>query len=57
MFTTAIREAITRLLRLLKRGRTDNPPRRVPGSARGKIFMADNFDDPLPDEILDAFYK
>ena len=31
--------------------------RRVPGSARGLITIHDNFDDPLPDEILDEFYK
>lgn len=29
--------------------------RRVPGSARGLVKIYDNFDDPLPDEILDAF--
>ncbi|MCH7929878.1 MAG: type II toxin-antitoxin system Phd/YefM family antitoxin [Proteobacteria bacterium] len=28
---------------------------RVPGSARGKITVAENFDAPLPDELLDAF--
>ncbi len=31
------------------------PKRRVPGSARGLVKIYDNFDDPLPDEILDAF--
>ena len=31
------------------------PERRTPGSARGKISMADDFDAPLPNEILDAF--
>ncbi|MBW1951366.1 MAG: type II toxin-antitoxin system Phd/YefM family antitoxin [Deltaproteobacteria bacterium] len=30
---------------------------RMPGSAKGKIVMADNFDEPLPDEILEAFQK
>lgn len=57
MFTINIREAMSRLLDFLKCCRAEKPRRRVPGSARGKIFMADNFDDPLPDEILDAFYK
>ncbi len=28
---------------------------RTPGSARGKIWMAPDFDAPLPDEILRAF--
>jgi prevent-host-death family protein len=30
---------------------------RQPGSAKGQIWIADDFDAPLPDEILDAFYK
>jgi prevent-host-death family protein len=29
-------------------------PRR-PGSAKGKVVMHDNFDDPLPDDLLDLF--
>ena len=28
---------------------------RKPGSAKGQIIMADNFDDPLPADILEAF--
>ena len=34
--------------------------RRVPikfGTLRGKIWIADNFDDPLPDDVLDEFEK
>lgn len=34
------------------------PPRvgrRVPGSARGKILIAPDFDSPLPEEVLEAF--
>ena len=31
------------------------PKRRQPGSARGLFTMSDDFDAPLPDEILDAF--
>lgn len=31
------------------------PVRRLPGSAKGKIWMAPDFDAPLPAEILDAF--
>ena len=30
---------------------------RVPGSCKGKVFMADDFDDPLPKEIEDLFYQ
>ncbi len=28
---------------------------RVPGSMKGKLTIPDNWDDPLPDEILRAF--
>jgi prevent-host-death family protein len=28
---------------------------RMPGSAKGKIVMADDFDEPLPEDILEAF--
>jgi prevent-host-death family protein len=31
------------------------PAERQPGSAKGKIWMADDFNAPLPDDILDAF--
>lgn len=31
------------------------PPRRVPGSARGRIWISDDFDEPLPEEIQAAF--
>jgi prevent-host-death family protein len=30
---------------------------RIPGSARGKISMTDDFDAPLPDEVLRAFHE
>ena len=30
---------------------------RIPGSARGKIRIRDDFLDPLPDDILDEFNK
>jgi len=30
-------------------------PARKPGSLKGKIKIADDFDSPLPNEILDAF--
>lgn len=31
--------------------------RRVPGSAKGKVTIAPDFDDPLPEEILKEFEK
>ena len=31
--------------------------RRQPGSARGMFTMSDDFDDPLPEEMLKAFYE
>lgn len=31
--------------------------RRAPGSARGKVAIADDFDAPLPDDLLEAFEK
>ncbi len=30
---------------------------RQPGSARGMFSMGDDFDDPLPSEMLKAFYE
>ncbi len=30
---------------------------RQPGSARGMFTMSDDFDDPLPEEMLKAFYE
>ncbi len=30
---------------------------RVPGTARGKIKIKDSFFDPLPGEMLEAFYR
>jgi prevent-host-death family protein len=31
------------------------PKQRIPGSAKGRIHIAPDFDAPLPDEILAAF--
>ena len=33
------------------------PARRIPGQDRGRIWIADDFDAPLPKELLDLFYK
>jgi prevent-host-death family protein len=36
----------------------EKPPQdRKPGSAKGKIKISDDFDAPLPDDILNEFYK
>ena len=31
--------------------------RRIPGRDKGKIWIADDFDGPLPPELLALFYK
>ena len=31
------------------------PKQRVPGSAKGKVWIASDFDAPLPDDLLKAF--
>ena len=36
-------------------GRSPARPVRKPGFLKGKIKIADNFDAPLPDDLLDAF--
>jgi prevent-host-death family protein len=30
-------------------------PKRVPGTAKGKVVIHENFDDPLPDAVLRDF--
>jgi prevent-host-death family protein len=36
----------------------ENPTQnRKPGSAKGKLIISDDFDAPLPDDILKEFYK
>ena len=35
----------------------DSVPERVVGSARGKIWIADDFDAALPDDVLTDFEK
>ena len=34
---------------------TDQPVQRLPGSAQGQIWIAPDFDAPLPDDLLAAF--
>jgi len=36
---------------------TDKPSKRIPGSAKDKVFIAPDFNDPLPDDILGEFEK
>ncbi len=31
------------------------PSQRLPGTAKGKILVHDNFDEPLPDSVMKAF--
>lgn len=33
----------------------EKPVLRIPGSARGQVWIAPDFNSPLPPEILDAF--
>jgi hypothetical protein len=35
----------------------ETPGKRKLGQARGKIKISDDFNDPLPDDILEEFYK
>jgi prevent-host-death family protein len=36
---------------------TAEMPKRIPGLLKGIMYVADDFDDPLPKELLDQFYK
>jgi antitoxin (DNA-binding transcriptional repressor) of toxin-antitoxin stability system len=44
-------EPIARVVPIKKKGK------RILGKERGKIWMSDDFDEPLPEEILAEFYK
>ncbi len=33
----------------------ERKPKRKPGGWEGKVWMSDDFDDPLPDDLLGAF--
>jgi prevent-host-death family protein len=33
------------------------PPKRTPGALKGLFTVPESFFDPLPDEIIDAFYE
>lgn len=35
----------------------ERPRRRVPGSARGKLVVGPEFDEPLPEEVLEDFER
>jgi hypothetical protein len=46
-------EIATRILNELKHDRELKP--RIPGIDRGRLVVPDDFDEPLPEEILKAF--
>lgn len=67
--TVNVHEAKTQLARLLVRVElgeeviiarlvaiADTPQRRVPGSGCGEIWIAPDFDAPLPENVLDSFH-
>ena len=33
----------------------EKPTQRIPGSAKGQVWIAPDFNDPLPEEIMEAF--
>ena len=35
----------------------EKPVNRIPGNAKGKVIIAENFDAPLPQSILNAFER
>lgn len=35
----------------------ERPERREPGSASGRVVVGENFDEPLPEEVLEAFER
>ena len=37
--------------------KSDEKEKRIPGSAKGKIFLADDFEQPLDDESMQLFYQ
>lgn len=49
---TAQGEPVARLVPL-----EPQPRCRKPGSAKGILVVGPEFDEPLPDEIIDAFYQ
>ena len=36
---------------------SEKPQRRIPGQAKGKIWIAPDFDDPLPEDMIGEFEK
>lgn len=36
---------------------SEQPSKRVPGSAKGKVTVAPDFNEPLPESVLEAFEK
>ena len=40
-----------------KKSKSNEQEKRIPGSAKGKIFLADDFEQPLDDETIKLFYQ
>jgi prevent-host-death family protein len=34
---------------------SERPARRTPGSVKGRVSLSPDFDDPLPEEVLESF--
>ena len=37
--------------------KSNEQEKRIPGTAKGKIFLADDFEQPLDDETIKLFYQ
>ena len=53
---TIIAKSGTPVAMLVPLGKEKHAPIKF-GTLKGKIWIADNFDDPLPDDVLDEFEK
>lgn len=53
--TASIEEAFERLYQAFREKMRTNPRRRRLGALAGQVRVADDFDAPLPDEVLRAF--
>lgn len=36
---------------------SERPERRTPGSAKGRVVLSEDFDEPLSEEVLDSFER
>ncbi len=53
---TIIAKSGTPVAMLVPLAEERHPPIKL-GTLKGKVWIADNFDDPLPDEVLEGFEK